>query len=107
VKGVPKWRLACGLLVLAALGFFAAILAPLYLHAFELHEYVSSLKNDVDNRDRSEDGLVRMVLAKSRSLNLPVTASGVQITRSGGDLRIDVHYRVKVDLPGYTVELHF
>jgi hypothetical protein len=48
-----------------------------------------------------------MVLAKSRSLDLPVTASGVQITRTGGDLRIEVHYRVKVDLPGYTVELHF
>ena len=107
MNGVPKWRLACGLLVLAALGFFAAILAPLYLHAFELHEYVSGLTNDAANRDRSDDGLVRMVLAKSRSLNLPVTADGVQITRGAGDLRIEVHYRVKVDLPGYTVELHF
>ena len=107
MNGVPKWRLACGLLVLAALGLFAAILAPLYLHAFELRAYVSGLTNDADSRDRSEDGLVRMVLAKSRSLNLPVTPAGVQITRSGGGLRIEVHYRVKVDLPGYTVELHF
>ncbi len=107
MNGVPKWRLAAGILVLAVLGLFAAVLAPVYLRAFEFREFVSGLTHNVDGRDRSDDGLLRMVLAKSRSLNLPVTASGVQITRSGEDVRIDVRYRVKVDLPGYTVELHF
>ena len=48
-----------------------------------------------------------MVLAKARSLGLPVAASDVQITRTGEDLHIVVRYVVKVDLPGYAVELHF
>jgi hypothetical protein len=107
VNGVPKWRLAAGILVLAALGFFAAVLGPVYVRAFEFHRFVSGLTHNVDTRDRSDDALLRMVLAKSRSLNLPVNASGVQITRSGGEAHIDARYMVKVDLPGYTVELHF
>ena len=107
MNGVPKWRLAAGILVLAALGFFAVILAPVYIHAFEFREFVSGLTHNVETRDRSDEALASMVLAKSRSLSLPVTADGVQITRNGGDLHIDVRYRVQVDLPGYTVELHF
>jgi hypothetical protein len=31
----------------------------------------------------------------------------VQIIRTGGEVRIVVHYVVNVDLPGYTVGLHF
>jgi hypothetical protein len=107
VNGVPKWRLAAGILFLAALGFYAAIVTPIYIRAFELREFVSALTHNVDSRDRSDDVLDAMVVAKAHSLSLPVTASGVQITRSGGDVRIDLRYQVKVNLPGYAVELHF
>lgn len=107
MNGVPKWRLAAGILVLAALGFFAAVLTPVYIHAFEFREFVSGLTHNVETRDRSDEALTGMIVAKSRSLSLPVTASSVQITRNGGDVHIDVRYRVQVDLPGYTVELHF
>ena len=45
---------------------------------------------------------------KARQLNLPVTEDNVHITRSAGrTLQIDVRYAVRVDLPGYTVNLHF
>jgi hypothetical protein len=99
--------MAAGILVLAALGLFAAVLTPIYVRSFRFHEFVSSLTHNVGFRDRSSDALLGMVLAKARSLNLPVTASNVQIIRTGGEVRIAVHYVVKVDLPGYTVELHF
>jgi hypothetical protein len=77
------------------------------VHSFQFHRFVSNLTHNVGIRDRSGDDLLGMVLAKARSLNLPVTASDVQIMRSGGEVRIVVRYVVKVDLPGYTVELHF
>jgi hypothetical protein len=75
--------------------------------AFSFHRFVSNLTHNVGIGDRSGDDLLGMVLAKARSLNLPVTASDVQIMRSGGEVRIVFRYVVKVDLPGYTVELHF
>jgi hypothetical protein len=107
VSRVPRWRLAAGVLVLAALGLFTAVLAPIYLRNFRFHEFVSGLTHNVETRERSGDALKGMVLTKARSLNLPVTASDVQITRTGEEVRIAVRYVVKVDLPGYTVELHF
>jgi len=107
VSRVPRWRLAAGVLVLAALGLFAAVLTPIYVRSFAFHRFVSSLTHNVEIRDRSEDAVRGMVLAKARSLSLPVTASNVQIMRDGGEVRIAVRYVVKVDLPGYSVELHF
>jgi hypothetical protein len=107
VSPVPRWRLVAGILVLAALGLFAAVLTPIYMRNFRFHEFVSGLTHNVETRERSGDALKGMVLAKALSLSLPVTASDVQITRTGEDVRIVVRYVVKVDLPGYTVELHF
>jgi len=107
VNRVPRWRTAAGVLVLAALGLFAAVLTPVYVRSFQFHRFVSNLTHNVETRNRSGDDLLGMVLAKARSLNLPVTASDVQIMRSGGEVRIVVRYVVQVDLPGYTVELHF
>jgi hypothetical protein len=107
VSRVPRWRVAAGALVLAALGFFAAVLTPIYVRNFRFHQFVSGLTHNVETRERSVDALRGAVLAKARSLSLPVTASDVQITQTGGEVRIVVHYVVNVDLPGYTVELHF
>ena len=104
---VATWRVAAGVLVLAALGLFASVLTPIYVRNFEFHEFVSHLTHNVDSQSRSDEALQRIVLAKARSLSLPVTASSVQVTRPGGSVRIDVRYVVQVDLPGYTVELHF
>jgi hypothetical protein len=107
VSRVPRWRVAAGVLVLGALGLVAAALSPTYLRSFEFHHFVSGLTHNTETRDRSRDVLLGMVLAKARSLGLPVAASDVQITRTGEDLHIVVRYVVKVDLPGYAVELHF
>jgi hypothetical protein len=107
VSRVPRWRTAAGILVLAALGLFAAVLTPIYVRNFQFREYVSSLTHNVETQDRAEDALRGMVLAKARSLSLPVSASEVQLVRTGGEVRIVVRYVVKVDLPGYAVELHF
>ena len=107
VNRVPIWRLAAGILVLAALGLFSAVLTPLYVRSFQFHQFVSSLTHNVETRGRADDALRGVVLAKARSLSLPVTASNVQIIRTGAEVRIVVRYVVKVDFPGYTVELHF
>ena len=104
---VATWRVAAGVLVLAALGFFASVLTPIYVRNFEFREFVSSVTHNVESQSRSDESLQRTVLAKASSLSLPVTASNVQISRPGGSVRIDVRYVVQVDLPGYTVELHF
>ena len=103
----PKWRIALGVLVLALLGLFAAALVPLYYHNYRLQEFVSQATQRVENRTKSDDALRDWVLEHAAALDLPVKAGDVHIKRSAGGLRIDVRYVVPVNLPGYTVLLHF
>jgi hypothetical protein len=102
-----RWRLAAGIGVLACLGFFAARLAPYYIRNYEFQQYVEGVTQRVENREKSDDLLRTWMVEKAASLELPVKAENVQVKRSGEALRIDVRYVVRVDLPVYTVDLHF
>ena len=103
----PKWRIALGALVLAALALFAIVLVPLYYRNYQFQEFVSATAQRVENHTKSEDLLREWVVEKAASLDLPVRSDNVQIKRSPEGLRIEVRYAVRVDLPGYTVKLHF
>jgi hypothetical protein len=115
VNRVPRWRIVAAAAVLAALAFFLLSFAPIYIRNLELQNFVAAIPRRVENQTKSgpapSDDLLRdWVLDKARQLDLPVTADNVQIHRSAASDRvesIDVHYLVRVDLPGYTVNLHF
>ena len=103
----PTWRLAVGVLVLVALGAFGVELIPLYYRNYQFQRYVSLAAQRVQNQTKSDDALREWLVDKADSLNLPVKAGDVHIQRSADRMRIDVRYAVRVDLPGYTVDLHF
>ena len=104
----PLWRKAAGFAVLAALVFFIAVFTPIYFHNFQLRNYVEHLTQSVGSLSRSDDVLRTQVVEKAHELALPsVMADDVLITRTGNGMRIEVRYRVPVNLPGYTVTLHF
>ena len=108
MNSVPVWRKAVGIAVLAALAFFIAIFTPIYFHNFELRDYVDKLTRSVDNQKESDDLLRTQVVEKAHELKLPsVTADNVHVFRSADRMRIEVRYRVSVNMPGYTVMLHF
>ena len=106
---VPRWRIALGVLVLAGLVFLLAVFTPIYFSNLKLQGFVSDVTQHVDNQAKPDDLLRTMVVDKAHQLNLPVSAENVHISRAaGGALQtIDVRYEVRVNLPGYTVNLHF
>ncbi len=111
---VPRWRIGAAVAVLAALAFFGVIFAPIYLRNLQLQNYVATLPQRVEKQTSagsppSDDLMRTWVLEKARQLNLPVSEQNVHILRlPGGSVeRIDVRYLVRVDFPGYTVNLHF
>ena len=112
---VSRWRIVAAAAALATLLFFILAFAPIYIRNFELQSFVATVPRRIEEQTKSgaapSDDLLRSwVLDKARSLDLPVAADNVQIQRSpttGVVERIDVHYSVRVDLPGYTVSLHF
>jgi len=107
VNRLPRWRIAAAVLILAGLVAFLAMFAPIYFRNLELQKYVSGVTRTAENAQKSDDLLRTWVLDKAHELNLPVAEDNVHILRSADGLHIDVRYFVRVDLPGYTVDLHF
>ena len=93
--------------VLTALLAFTAMFAPIYYRNLELQNYVSGVAQRVEIQTNSDDVLRTWVLDKAHALDLPVKEDNVHVIRSKEGVRIDVRYFVRVDLPGYTVDLHF
>jgi hypothetical protein len=107
VNRLPRWRLALAILILAVMVFVLATFAPIYFRNLQLQNYVSDVTHSVDSQSRSDDLLRTWVLNKAHQLNLPITEDNVHIVRAADGVRIDVRYFVRVNLPGYTVDLHF
>ena len=106
---LPRWRIAAAVLILAILGFLLAVCAPYYFHNLKLQHFVSQLTRSVAERKHSDSEIRSLVLARAQELALPITADNVQIVRQADGVvkHIDVRYMVFIDLPGYSVKLHF
>ena len=100
-------RVASALLILAILSLLGARLLPLYLDNVRLQSYVEGIAQNAEARTRPDEAVRVEVLEKAALLGLPVKAANVHIKRSDDSMRIDVRYVVRVDLPLYTVDLHF
>ncbi len=102
-----RWRQAAGVAVLAVLVILCIRLLPIYLHNQQLQQFVEDVTHRGEAPTSSDDVLRAWVLAKAADLNLPVVADNVHIERTPGSVRMDVRYVVRVNLPLYTVDLHF
>ncbi len=78
-------------------------LTPPYFQNLELQRY---LDRAVD-RTQVPDALVADVVNKAAQLGLPVRSGDVHVTRTSSGLRVEIIYIIRVDLPLYTVDLHF
>jgi hypothetical protein len=107
VKPLPRWRVAAGCVVLAALVFFAFLFAPLYIRNRQLQNYVDELTHRVDSDKQTDSALRGLILDKARALDLPVTEGNVHIYRTADGLRIDVQYAIAVSAPFYRSNIHF
>jgi hypothetical protein len=104
---VSRWRIAAGAAVLAILIVLGVRLIPIYIRNLELQQFVEEVTHRAAAPATADDVLRTWVLDKAANLDLPVKADNVQVERSAGQVKIEVRYIVRVDLPLYTVDLHF
>jgi len=107
MPSVPKWRVIAAVLILVVLAALASQLIPIYLNNMRLQQYVEETARDPGSTSIPDVVLRAMVLNKASQMGLPVRMDNVRVVRSADALRIDVRYVVRVDLPFYTVDLHF
>lgn len=102
-----RLRQAAGVAVLAILLFLGIRLIPIYYHNQELQQFVEDVTHRAAAPTSSDDVLRSWILDRAGTLDLPVAADNVHIQRTADRVHIDVRYVVRVDLPLYTVDLHF
>lgn len=109
MKGLATWRIALAIAILGVLAILLAVCAPYYFRNMQLQSYVATLTHSPGIQRQSDHEIRTSVLQKAQELRLPIVADNVLIYRqSGGALqKVDVRYMVPIDLPGYTVKLHF
>jgi hypothetical protein len=73
----------------------------------ELQTFVSSLTRRAAAATVPDQELRGQVVQKARELKLPVDEDNVHVNHMPDGLHIDVRYLVPINLPGYSVNLHF
>jgi hypothetical protein len=105
---LPLWRLIAGIAVLSSFVAVLIMLAPAYIDNFLLDRYMRELAAQPASVTAADADLVAAVVGKAKELDLPVRASGVEITRTAGKPRIRIaKYGVQMNLVIYQVDLHF
>jgi hypothetical protein len=102
-SSVRRWRVIAGVGVLVVLTIVIAVLIPPYFENMRFQRDLDDLVTQTD----SPEILRAQVLNRAAQLGLPVQAGNVKVSRSGNGLRVEIVYIIRVDLPLYTVDLHF
>jgi len=100
-------RLIAGAAVLVILIVLGVVLTPPYAANWELQSYVTYLAEDSATSKRPAEIVREQVVNKAAALGLPVSDDDVHVAISEGRVKIDVLYRVEVNLAGYAIDLHF
>lgn len=98
-----RLRHGLAILLLGVFLYISGSLAPSFVRNLRLQRYMENLIRSVPIETRSPDWVRAQVVERARQLGLPVEADHVHV--EGG--HIQARYLVRVDLPGYTVKLHF
>ncbi len=101
------WRTAAAVLILAGLAGMAGLLAPPYVRNWRLQQYLNSLAVDPNAPSRPPEQIASDVSREAAGLGIALDASSVRVVIRGARLSIRAPYVVRVEMPGYAVDLHF
>jgi hypothetical protein len=101
------WRIGAGVAVLLVMLLLAARLLPPYVRNLRFQTALTGVLQRATDSAGSDETVFKGVLEQAARLGLRVEAGDVRVRRAQGRLQVEVFYRVPVDLPLFTVDLHF
>lgn len=99
--------MAAGIAVLVALVAFGVLLIPSYYRNWQFQGALEDTVAADQGLSRTPAMLQVDVSNEAARLGLPVSPDQVKVTQSPGKLKLEAAYFVRIDLPLYTVDLHF
>lgn len=100
-------RVLTGGAVLALLALFAILLLPVYVRNYRFERALKELAAESDATRAPDEFLRVRVVDRAARLGLPIRPEQVKLERKAERVGIDVRYVVPIDLPLYSVDLHF
>lgn len=104
-RGYPK--LIFTILVLGAIAYVAVKTIPIYVHNYELQDFIRQLAIRATVNRTSAETVQNDILAEADELDLPIRRRDVKVTVNSAGVTIELDYTVPVDLKVYTWVLHF
>jgi hypothetical protein len=98
-------RVSLASVILLTLAAFAVFLTPVYYRNLRFARALGQLASRPGVK--ADSALRAIVVERAARLGLPVRYGDVALRGSRERLRIEVNYQVPVDLPLYSVSLHF
>ena len=102
-----KWRIAAGAAALLVLVLFAARLLPAYWRNLAFQRALVEVAQQGAASEEADDGIRAKVINAAAGMGIAVGLGQVRIKRAQGRIEVEVLYDVPVDLPIYSVDLHF
>ena len=102
-----KLRVAAAVAILSILVGGVILLAPAYWRNLKLQQHLESIVSEPDVEKRPDEQLQTAVSTKAASLGIQFNPDQVRVDRTSGTLHVEARYVVHVDVPLYTVDLHF
>lgn len=106
-RELGEGRLGClfGLILLLIAGMVAYKMIPVKVKTAEMRDAV---QDEARSAGQHNDGsIMKALLNKAESLQLPITEKDISIVRSSGEIRVDCDYTVPVKFPGFVYQWHF
>jgi len=101
------WRTVAGIAVLIIMAALGVLLIPPYVENWKLQSFINDIAQDPDTVKKPVEVVRANIVDRAANLGLPVHTDDVHVTKSEDTLKIEVLYIVHIDLPIYTVDLHF
>jgi hypothetical protein len=106
-SGKGYLKLILTIFVLSAIAFAAVKSIPVYVHNYELQDFIRQLAIRATVDRTSVEKVQNDILEEARELDLPISREDVKVSVSSYGVSIDVDYSVPLDLKLYVWVLHF
>ena len=100
-----------GIFVIVAGLYVSFKVVPPYFNNYQFEDWLKQEDTQDSYSPKSPDDIRDTVVKKAQEFDIPLTADGVQVQRSGnqfsGNVAIHAPYVIHIDLPGFPLDLHF
>ena len=104
-------KLLSGFFVIGVIVYIGVVILPVYYANYRFADIVRTETVAETYSTKSEEAIQDSLYRKAVDLGVPIEKDQLRVHRTGnqgnGSLSVEAPYTVKVDLPGYPLELHF